>query len=156
MDASVWILVSIFAVALFLMSLLRRRSGPTKYPEIIQGILWDIRVDGIVAENFLRYPNPKLFEANDWEMNKKKIDFLTESQQILLTETFDLIAGFNREIRAAKKEKSESYKNIDLTQLKDNLCRCRKELEDWMMTNVGTKELPPKYPTISGMFFGER
>jgi len=36
------------------------------------------------------------------------------------------------------------------------LDECRKELEDWMMTNVGQKELPPKYPSLSSFFFGER
>jgi hypothetical protein len=156
MDASIWILIIVVAIVLILMSLLRRRGGPAKYPEIVYGILWDVRMDRIIAENFLRYAKPKVFEINNWEMNKTKIGFLTESQKVLLNETFKLIAGLNAEIRTAKKTKSDSYKNIDFTKLKENLDQCRKELEDWMMTNVGTKELPPKYPTISGMFFGER
>ena len=30
------------------------------------------------------------------------------------------------------------------------------ELEDWMLTNTGQKEMPTKYPSLLGFFFGER
>ena len=43
-----------------------------------------------------------------------------------------------------------------MTKLKENLDECRKELENWMMAKVGTKELPLKYPSMSSFFFGER
>ncbi|HXY73829.1 MAG TPA: hypothetical protein VEH58_00735 [Dehalococcoidales bacterium] len=156
MDASIWILIAIIAAALLLLSLLRPRGGPSKYPEVAQAILWDVKINRIIAENFLQYPKVKTFETNNWRLNRSRIRFLSESQQKLLQETFKNIEEDNRLIKAAKKAKSDSYKNIDLSALKANLDKCILELENWLQTNIGTKELPPKYPTISGMFFGDR
>jgi hypothetical protein len=155
MDASIWILVVIIILALFLLNLLRPRGGPSKYPEIVQAILWDVKINRVIAENFLLYPKVKLFETNNWRMNRLKIRFLTETQQKLLQETFSSIEENNRLIKAAKREKTDSYKSINLSVLKENLDKCREELENWLIRNIGTKELPPKYPTVSGMFFGE-
>jgi len=154
-SGAIFLLISV-AVILLLFSLLRRRGGPSKYPEVVQFILYDVKLNQIIAENFLKYEKPKTFETTNWMMNKEKIGFLTETQKNLLKETFGIIEGFNKEIKAARKAKSESYKGLDLTKLRENLEKCRKELEDWMMTNVGKTELPPKYPSLASFFFGDR
>jgi hypothetical protein len=89
-------------------------------------------------------------------MNKTKIGFLTETQKTLLKETFTLTDELNVQIRAAKKEKSDSYKSLDLTKYKELLEKSQKELEDWMVTNTGQKELPLKYPSLWNIFTGDR
>jgi hypothetical protein len=74
----------------------------------------------------------------------------------MLVEIFTLVDDYNKQIKAAKKAKSDSYKSIDLTRFNDLLAKTRKELEDWMIEKTGSKDLPPKYPTIMGSLFGER
>jgi hypothetical protein len=155
MTAGTILLIISVAVVLGLFSVIRRR-GPGKNPEVVQYILYDVKLDQIIADNFSKYPRPRRFELTNWAMNKGKITFLTETLKTLLRETFALMEGYNKEINAAKKNKSESYKSLDLTQLKQNLEQARKELEDWMVTTTGKKELPPKYPSLSSFFFGER
>jgi len=89
-------------------------------------------------------------------MNKNKIGFLGESLKKMLIETFTLAEEFNKEIRAAKKAKSDSYKDLDLEHFKELLNKCRQELEDWMVKTTGQKEIAPKYSSISSLFFGDR
>jgi len=151
-----WVVLVTVAVVLLLFSLLRRRGGPGKYPEVVQYILYDVKLNQVLVDTFKQRPKPKTFETTNWTMNKARIGFLSETLKKLLKDTFAMIDGFNGEIKAAKRAKSESFRNLDLTKLKEMLDECRKELEDWMMTNVGQKELPPKYPSLSSFFFGER
>jgi predicted transcriptional regulator len=156
MDSGKWLLIVSGAIILLLFTLLRPRGGPRKYPEIVQFILYDIKMNQALADTFLQRQKPKTFESNNWEINKTKIGFLTETQKELLKETFALVDKFNIEIKSAKKNKTDSYKNLDLSKFKELLARCQKELEDWMMTNIGQKELPLKYPSLTSFFFGER
>jgi uncharacterized protein YpuA (DUF1002 family) len=151
-----WLVIVSIAVIMLLFSLLRRRGGPGKYPEVVQYILYDVKLNQVLVETFKQRQKAKIFEVTNWTMNKTRIGFLSETQKKLLKDTFALTEEVNKEIRAAKKAKSESFRNLDLTKLKEMLDECRKELEDWMMTNVGQKELPPKYPSLSSFFFGER
>jgi hypothetical protein len=156
MEFGGWFLVISIALVLVLFSLLRRRGGPGKYPEVVQFILYDVKLNQIIADNLPKYVKPKTFEYTNWVMNKTRIGFLTETLKKNLKEVFVLVDEYNKLIKTARKEKSESYKSIDLTRFKTLLEECRKELEDWMMTNTGMKELPPKYPTLSSFFFGDR
>lgn len=151
-----WIVIVSVAVVLLLFSLLRRRGGPAKYPEVVQFILYDVKLNQVLVDTFKQRQKPKTFETTNWAMNKTKIGFLSETAKKLLKDTFALTDTFNVEIKAAKRAKSDSFRNIDLTKLKEMLDECRTELEDWMMKNVGQKELPPKYPSLSSFFFGER
>jgi len=151
-----WILIVTGIIIIVLFTLLRPRGGPRKYPEVVQFILYDIKLNRALADTFMQWEKPKTFASNNWELNKTKIGFLTETQKELLRETFSLVDEFNAIIKPAKKNKSDSYKNLDLNRLKELLDRCQQELEDWMVTNTGQKELPLKYPSIWSLFFGER
>jgi len=156
MDSGAIVFVISLAVVLLLFSLLRRRGGPGKYPEIIQYILYDIKLNQVLVETFTKREKPKTFETTNWMMNKTRIGFLSESQKQLLKDTFAHIDELNVAIKAAKREKSDSFRGLDVSKLKSLLDQCIQELEGWMMEKVGTKELPPKYPSLSGFFFGER
>jgi hypothetical protein len=99
---------------------------------------------------------PRRFENANWMLNKDKITFLGESAKEMLREIFALVEDYNKQIKASKKAKNDNYKSIDLTRFKELLDKCRQELEDWMIQKTGQKDLPPKYPTLMGTFFGER
>jgi hypothetical protein len=158
MNFGTWLLIISLAAIVVLFMLLRPRAGSRKYPEIIQFILYDIKMNQALVETFPKRDKPKTFESNNWEVNKTKIGFLTETQKDLLKETFALADELNIVIKAAKRDRSDlsSYKNLDLTKFKELLDRCQKELEDWMVTTTGQKEMPLKYPSILSILFGER
>ena len=156
MTSSTWLVVVVLAIILLLFSLFRRRGGPAKYPEIVQSLLYDIKCDQALADTFLQREKPRRFEDSNWQMNKSKIGFLGESVKQKLKESFALVEEFNKQIKECKKTHSDSYKAIDLTKFKELLAKCRQELEDWMVEKTGQKELPTKYPTLTGFFFGER
>lgn len=151
-----YIFVATIVIIIILFSLTRKRGGAAKYPEIVQSLLYDIKINQGVAKFFLEFKKPPRFENANWLMNKDKIGFLGESLKDMLRETFKLVEEFNQQIKAAQKAKSDSYKTIDLTRFKELLDKCRQELEDWMVQKTGQKELPPKYPTLWGSLFGER
>jgi len=152
----VWLLIVVVGIILILVTLVRRRGGAAKYPEIVQALLYDIRLNQALTENFLYLEKPHRFENTNWMMNKDKIGFLGDSLKMELKEIFKMVEEFNRIIKEAKKNKSDSYKTIDLSRFKELLGKCRQELEDWMVEKTGSKELPPKYPTLMGTLFGER
>ena len=151
-----WVIIAIIGIVLILFSLVRRRGGAAKYPEVVQALLYDVKLDQALAEHFLEITKLRRFENVNWLMNKDKIGFLGESLKDMLRETFKLVEEFNQQIKEAQKAKSDSYKTIDLTRFKELLDKCRQELEDWMVQKTGQKELPPKYPTLWGSLFGER
>ncbi len=156
MGAGAWFLIAILGIILILVSLVRRRGGAAKYPEVVQALLYDVKFNQALAGSFLKVEKPHRFENANWLMNKDKIGFLGEQLKLMLKETFALVEEYNKQIKEAKKAKSDSYKTIDLNRFKELLDKCRQELEDWMVQKTGFKELPPKYPTLLGTFFGER
>ena len=151
-----WVIIAIIGIVLIFFSLLRRRGGAAKYPEVVQALLYDVKLNQALATHFLEIAKPRRFENVNWLMNKDKIGFLGESLKEMLREVFAKVEEYNKQIKEAQKAKSDSYKAIDLTRFKELLEKCRQELEDWMVQKTGQKELPPKYPTIMGTFFGER
>ena len=156
MNGVSWAFIAIIIIIVILISLTRRRGGTAKYPEIVQGLLYDVRINQGIAKFFPELKKPRRFENTNWLMNKDKIGFLGESLKLMLKETFTLVEEYNKQIKEAKKAKSESYKNIDLTRFKELLEKCRMELEDWMIQKTGAKDLPPKYPTLMDSLFGQR
>ena len=156
MGSGSWVLIAVIAIVLIIFSLLRRRTGAAKYPEVVQALLFDIKLNQALAQHFLEIVKPRRFENVNWKMNKDKIGFLGESLKEMLREVFAKVEEYNNQIKADQKAKSDNYKTIDLTRFKELLEQCRKELEDWMVEKTGNKELPAKYPTLMGTLFGER
>jgi len=155
MDPQIVFLIVTLGVILVLFSLLRRRAGPKKYPEIVQYLLWDIKLNQALVANFQTRTKVRYFEQNGWLLNKTKIGFLSETVKDMLKEIFTLVAEYNAVIRASKKNKDANYLSLDLNHFQELLTKCRKELEDWMVKTTGSVEYQPKAPGISSFFLGD-
>lgn len=151
-----WVLIVAIAAILMLFFLARRGGGVRRHPEIVQNLLYDVRLNQALVETYHLREKPKKFDNTNWQINKNRIDFLEEELQETLHQTFDVVEDFNQQIKTAKKLKSDSFRSLDVGKLKELLAKCRKGLEDWMMDKIGKKELPPKYPSLLGGLFGER
>ena len=160
MNSGTWILIVTLIVILLLFSLLRKRGGPVKYPEYVQALIWDIRLNQALCTSFHERARlklkPRRFENTNWLMNKSRISFLSEPIKNDLNEIFSLVDEYNEELKIAWKNKDQSYETKDISHFKELLDRTRAALEDWMVTNYGAKEYTPKYSGISSLFFGDR
>jgi hypothetical protein len=144
-------------VVILLFYLLRRRGGSVRHrPEMVQSLIYEVRLNQALVETFYLREKPRRFESTHWQLNKDKLDFLEESLQNTLDEVFDMVADFNQQIKTAKKAKMLSQLNLDVNELKEPLAKSKKGLEDWLEENTGHRELPPRYPTLLGSLFGER
>ena len=66
MSAGAWVCVITLAIILILVSLVRRRGGAAKYPEIVQALLYDIRFNQGLAAYFFELKKPRRFENTNW------------------------------------------------------------------------------------------
>jgi hypothetical protein len=142
-----------FVLIIALFSFLRSRGGVMQRPEVAQFVLYDVKMNQSLVEAFHVMEKPRRFEKSNWEINKNKIGFLDESLKETLKMTFGMVEELNQDIKLAKKNKT-SHQSINVDKLVDPLATCRQGLEDWMMENLGTTELPPKYPSMWGTLFG--
>ncbi len=161
MNSGTLILIITLVVILLLFTLLRKRGGPVKYPEYVQSIIWDIRLNQAICMSFHERAGmnlkPRRFENTNWLMNQSRLGFLTEPVKNDLKEIFSLVEQFNSDLKIAWKNKdTATYTGLDLSHFKELLDRSRGALEDWMVTNYGSKEYQPKYSGISSLFFGDR
>ena len=153
---NVIIIVAILAIVL-LQFVLRRRKPETMHGQIAQNLLMEVRLNQALAGSFHLRQKPKKFEVTIWQRNKTKLDFLSQSLQVVLSDTFMMAEDFNRQIEAARKYKSNSYiVNISIDKLKEPLDKSKEGLEEWLLANVGRKEPPPKYPSLFDSLFGGR
>ena len=154
MDAGIlWIILPILC-AVVLFAFLRGHGGVRRRPEIVQLILNDVKMDQALVATFYLREKARRFEKNNWELYKGNLGFLGESLNETLRLTFSMVEDLNQEIKLAKKTKT-SHQNISVTKLTEPLAACRKGLEDWMMENLGTTELPTKWPSLIGTLFGQ-
>ena len=154
MDYGVLAVVLSLVLVITLFSFLRSRGGATQRPEVAQFVLYDVKMNQSLVTAFHLQEKPRRFEKSNWEINKNKIGFLDESLKETLKMTFGMVEDLNQDIKLAKKNKT-SYQSINVSQLIEPLVTCRKGLEDWMMENLGTTELPNKYPSIwDTLFYG--
>lgn len=142
-----------FVLIIAMFSFLRSRGGVMQRPEVAQFVLYDVKMNQSLVEAFHIREKPRRFEKSNWEINKNRIGFFDESLKETLKMAFGMVEELNQDIKLAKKNKT-SYQSINVAKLADPLATCRQGLEDWMMENLGTTELPPKYPSIWGTFFG--
>jgi len=149
------VLISL-GVVLLLFYLLRRRGGSVRRrPELVQSLIYEVRLNQALVDTYHLREKPKTFESTHWQLYKDKIDFLEEPLQKTLNNVFSMVAEFNGQIKAARKAKSNDFQNINVSKLKTPLAKSKKGLEDWLEETTGHRELPPRYPSLLGSLFGE-
>lgn len=135
---------------------LRRGHGAQKAsPEVVHSLLSEVRLNQALVEIFSQGQKPKKFEVVNWQINKAKIGFLSQSLRNTLSDTFGMAEDFNHQIKLARKSKSANYiASINIDKLKELLTKSRQGLEEWLLINTGRKDLPVKYPSFFDSFFG--
>ena len=152
---AVGVVVTIIIIVV-LFSFLRGRGGVRHRPEVVQFLLFDVKLNQVLVDTFHQREKPRRLEKTNWEINKSKISFLGESLKETLKLTFAMVEEVNQDLKMTKKNKSLSYQDINVSKLKDPLASCREGLEGWLMDTIGTTEVTPRYPSISSFLFGER
>ena len=156
MNAGPLVLILSIIVIVVLFSFLRGKGGVRHQPEVVQFLLFDVKINQALVEVFYDRKKLRGFERTNWEINKSKISFLSESLKDTLRATFALVEEVNAEIKAVKKDKTRDRREVDVSTLREPLAKCREGLEGWLMDTIGTTEVAPRYPSISGFLFGER
>ncbi len=157
MDTGGLVLIVSVIVIVLLFSLLRGRGGSVRNrPEVIQFLLFDVKINQALVETYHQREKFKRFERTNWELNKSKISFLSDSLQETLKMTFSMVEDINAELKIIKKDKSRSFKEINVSQLEEPLAKCREGLEGWLIDAIGTTEVPIRYPSLTGFLFGDR
>ncbi len=135
----------------------RRRKPEATREEITRSLLSEVRLNQALGETFRLRQKPKKFEAASWQINKTRLDFLSQSLQVALSDAFGMVEDFNRQIDVAKKHKSPSYvASLDVDKIKEPLAKSKQGLEEWLLAKTGGKEPPPKYPGLLDGLFGWR
>ena len=153
-----------FVIAIIVLVLLqfvfRRRRGGRKErtpPEVVQSLLNEVKLNLTLIETSLSRQQVKRFKTDSWKRNKTKLDFLDQSLQTTLFNAFGIAEDFNQQIDAAKRHKSTIYpSDINVDRLGKPLTKSKEGLEEWLQENIGSKELPPRYPGVFDDFFGGR
>ena len=157
MDSGALVLIVSVIVILVLFSLLRGGGGSIRRrPEVVRFLLFDVKINQALVDSFHQRDKPKRFEKTNWEINKRKIAFLGEDLTETLRTTFDMVEGFNSQIKQMKKSGALSHQDMDVSSLVEPLKKCREGLESWLMDTLGTLDVPIRYPSLSGFLFGER
>ncbi len=149
-------LVLIVLGLIFLIFFLRRgQSIERARPEVIHGLLSEVRLNQALVETFGRRQKPKKLEVVNWKMNNTRLGFLSQSLRGTLSEAFSMVEDVNRQIDASKKHKSDGYiSSINIDKLREPLAKSREGLEEWLLAHTGRKDLPLKYPNFFDSLFG--
>jgi len=156
MDTGAIVLIVTICALIILFSLFRGKGDVRRRPEVVQFLLFDIKMNQALVDTFFEREKLRGFERTNWEVNKSRIGFLGESLKDTLRNTFALVEELNEEIKAVKKDKTRDRHEIDVSKLTEPLAKCREGLEGWLMETLGTTEVKPRYPSVMGMLFGER
>ena len=142
-------------VLLLLQFFFWRPKPERTHQEIAHSLLSEVKLNQALAEIFGLREKPKKFEMTSWQRNKTRLDFLDESLQASLSDSFGMVEDFNRQIESAKKHKSLGYMaGLNVDKLKQPLAKSKQGLEDWFLASTGRKEPPLKYPGIFDTLFG--
>ncbi len=147
-------------VALILLQFFLRRGMRKPVPthgEIAQNLLAEVRLNQAILEFSKARQKPRKLELASWQRSRNNVDFLGQPLQGVLSDAFTGAEDFNHQIDAAKKYGSTSYLlDANLDRIKGLLIRSQEGLEEWLLKNVGHKELQTKYPSMFDMLFGGR
>ena len=144
------LIVTIIGLILFQFFFRRKRTPEATPREITQNLLAEVRRNLRIAEAFTFHWQTRKFVVTSWQRNKSKLDFLEQALQISISDAFVMAQDFNQQISAARKHKSASYMaSVNMDKLKGLLTKNEQGLEQWLTSETGTTEPPPK---TSGIF----
>ncbi len=150
-------IVAIIALVFFQYVLKRRRPAEAAHPDIVQDLLSEVRLNLRLADIFTVDQHNKKFMTTSWQLNRNKLDFLSQPTQVSVSDAFTMAMDFNQQISSAKKFKSTSYlMSIDAGKLKSVLTKSQEGLEAWLNSEVGTTEPEKKVPGVFDDFTGAR
>jgi len=150
-------IIAAVIVVLLLQFLFWRPKPDRTQQDIAQNLLTEVKLNQGLVGIFGFRQKPKKFEVTSWQRNKNRLAFLNESLQSALSDAFDMVEDFNRQIDMAKKHRSTSYMvNLNVDKLKEPLAKSKQGLEEWFLIKIGKKEPPMKYPGIFDTLFGGR
>ncbi len=150
------VLLLTMVVIFVIFSFARGRGGVRHQPEVVKFLLFDVKMNQALVDTFYERKKVRGFERTNWEINKSRISFLSESLKETLRNTFTMVEELSAEVKALKKDKTRDRREVDVAKLKEPLAKCREGLEGWLMETLGTTEVPIRYPSLTGFFFGER
>ncbi len=155
--ADVLFILIMIGLILLCISLWRRKKPVATNRETALRLLFEVKLNLGLAGVFRHDWGVRKFETVDWRRCNTKLDFLAQPVRAALTDAFVMAEDFNRQIGAAKKNKSVSYLyNIDVGKLKEPLARSKQGIEEWLLANGGIEGSPLQYPGLRDLLFGSR
>jgi len=155
MGSGVLLVIFTIIVLVVIIALWRGAGGVKNRPQLVQNLLWDVKLNQGLVETFYLREKPRKFATTHWQASKTMLGFLEESLRSTLAEAFGMVEDSNQQIETVKRDKSGDHRDINVGKLNEPLARSKQGLEDWLLENTGHKELPPKYPSLRGTLFGE-
>ena len=145
------ILSYLIPVAVFIVFnvLFRKQQEQKRRLAVVKSLLSEIDHNQKLMEAFLLRWQYKKFKTRNWKRNKDKMDYIDQSLRATLAGVYEIAEGFNREIEAAKRQKSVSYlAAIRVDRLREPLAKSRQGLEEWYALNKDRKK-PPEEESAS-------
>ncbi len=145
------LIITVIGVIIFQIFMRRRRPQEKTQAQIVQNLLAEVKLNLRLAEVYTFDWRAKKFMTTTWQRNQNKLDFLEQSTQTAISDSFMMAEDFNQQISAAKKHKSTSYMaSVNIDRLKSSLTKGEEGLEHWLESITGSSEPEVKIPGIFG------
>ena len=144
------LILAIVALILLQFFLRRRRKPEGTHDEIVQSLLGEVKLNQAVVGMLSAGQRPRRLEVVTWQRNRDKLEFLDQPLRAALSDAYRVAEEFNQQLDTARKYKlSTSLANINPNRLGESLSQSQQGLEDWLLSQTGSRETGKKYP---GMF----
>ena len=132
-------------VILFLLFnvLFKKQREQQRRLAVVKSLLSETDYNSKLVDSFSFQSQMKNFKTATWKKNKGKMDYIDQGLRTTLAGAYEVAEGFNKEVEAAKRQKSASYlAGIRVDKLRDPLAKSRQGLEEWYVLNKDRKKPP--------------
>lgn len=120
----------------------RKQQEQKKKLTSVRSLISEIDHNQKLVESFSMQWQTKKFKTSAWKQAKGKMDYLASDLLYILSDAYEIIEEYNREIDMAKKQQSASYLvNIRGDRLMKPLARSKQALEEWLQLNKGSDKI---------------
>ena len=120
----------------------RKQQEQKKKLTSVHSLISEIDHNQKLIDSFLMQWRTKKFKTSVWKQNKGKMNYINSDLLYILSEAYEIIEGYNREIDMAKKQKTASYLvNIQGDRLMKPLAQSKQGLEEWLQLNKGSDKI---------------